>query len=131
VIHAVTASHVGFQRVQFQKGFNVVLAERKKAASSRDTRNGLGKSTLVEIIHFCLGAGARKGAGLLRSPLQHWTFNLDVDLHGHRYTVSRGTDSPGMVAVAGDTSFWPAERPGELPLGLPSVPIPVKNWTRC
>jgi uncharacterized protein YydD (DUF2326 family) len=34
-----------------------------------------------------------------------------------------------MVAVAGDTSFWPAERPGELPLGLPSVPIPVKNWT--
>ena len=61
VIHAVTASHAGFQHVQFQKGFNVVLAERKKAATSRDTRNGLGKSTLVEIIHFCLGAGARKG----------------------------------------------------------------------
>ena len=61
MIRSVSANQKSFKTVHFEPGFNVVLADRTKDSTKKDTRNGLGKSTLIEIIHFCLGAGARAG----------------------------------------------------------------------
>ena len=57
MIHAVRANKSSFHAVEFDAGFNVVLADRAKESTRKDFRNGLGKTTLLEIIHFCLGAG--------------------------------------------------------------------------
>ena len=75
MIHAVKSNMPSFNEVRLEPGFNVVLADRTKESTKRDSRNGLGKTTLIEIIHFCLGAQARKNRGLLVAPFEGVEFH--------------------------------------------------------
>ena len=77
MIKKLSANHPSFKIIEFSAGFNVVWADRTQESSKRDSRNGLGKSTLIEIIHFCLGANTSKGKGLLVAALKGWEFTLD------------------------------------------------------
>ena len=80
MIRKVFANNPSFKVVEFHSGFNVVLADRTKESTKKDSRNGLGKSTLIEIIHFCLGARALRGKGLLVDPLKDWAFSIVLQL---------------------------------------------------
>jgi len=97
MIKAVKCDKPDFKEVRFEKGFNVVLADRTKSSGERDSRNGLGKTTLIEIIHFCLGASTKPNKGLRVPELNDWTFSLELTLLGKDYTVSRNTKNPGIV----------------------------------
>jgi uncharacterized protein YydD (DUF2326 family) len=105
MIYSITCDQPSFRTVNFKKGFNVVLAERTKEATRKDSRNGLGKSTLIEIIHFCLGG--KKGETLQKPQLDDWTFTLDIDLAGKRYSISRNTKNGNKLIIDGDCSGWP------------------------
>lgn len=107
MIRSVTADKESFRTVYFEKGFNVVLADRTKESTKRDTRNGLGKSTLIEIIHFCLGAGTRNGEGLIVESLHDWTFSVELELRTGIVTASRNTANPNRVVIDGPTEAWP------------------------
>ena len=61
MINSIFSNQDSFKTVEFRSGFNVILADRTETSSVRDSRNGLGKSTLIQIIHFCLGATITKG----------------------------------------------------------------------
>ncbi len=74
MIHAITANQPSFRTVQLTPGLNVILADRTEDSSNKDTRNGLGKSTLIEIVHFCLGARVSSGKGLAIPALENWEF---------------------------------------------------------
>jgi len=89
MIKAVCCDKVSFREVRFKAGFNVILAERVKKATDKDSRNGLGNTTLIEIIHFCLKAPTKKNEDLRVKELENWTFILDVTLKGKGYSVSR------------------------------------------
>ncbi|HET8814976.1 MAG TPA: DUF2326 domain-containing protein [Solirubrobacterales bacterium] len=106
MIHEITASHDSFKPVRFSEHFNVVLAERTAESSERDSRNGSGKSSLIEILHFCLGASL--GATLNESALADWTFSTRLDLGETEATVSRNTSRPNRVRVD------PVEEPWHL-----------------
>ena len=60
MIHKISANQQSFRTVDFQPGFNVVLAEKDDSADDKDSRNGIGKSSLIEVIHFCLGSDLRR-----------------------------------------------------------------------
>lgn len=124
MIKKVFANMSSFRTVEFRPGFNVVWADRTKESTKKDSRNGLGKSTLIEIIHFCLGAKASRGKGLLAAPLKGWEFSLVAQIADTSVTVTRSVDSPGFVTIDGDTSSWPAQ--GELRNGR--LTYPVKEW---
>lgn len=109
MIHAVRCDQPEFKNVEFLPGFNVVLAERSKEATEKDSRNGLGKSTLIDIIHFCLGAKADAKNRAMAPPLKNWTFFLDLDLRGKRITVARNTAEPKRIIIDGDYSDWPIQ----------------------
>lgn len=109
MIHAIRANQPSFKTVEFTPGFNVVMADRTKESTKKETRNGLGKSTLIEIIHFCLGAGATKKKGLLVDALIGWEFILDITLQGEQISVARNTTSPAKVYITGSTSTWPIQ----------------------
>lgn len=109
MIHAIRCDHPEFKNVEFLPGFNVVLADRSKEATEKDSRNGLGKSTLIDIIHFCLGGQADKRNRVMAEPLRNWTFSLDLDLRGKLYTVSRNTGEPKRILLDGDFSDWPVK----------------------
>jgi len=105
MIHSIKCDKPSFKTIHFKEGFNVVLAERTKESTKKDSRNGLGKSTLIEIIHFCLGGN--KGETLKKPQLNDWTFTIDFDLAGKRYSVSRNTTEEKKLIIEGDCSDWP------------------------
>ncbi|MBI5076039.1 MAG: DUF2326 domain-containing protein [Nitrospirae bacterium] len=107
MIKAVRCDHSSFKAVRFEAGFNVVLAERTKESNPKDSRNGLGKTTLIEIIHFCFGAGTKPDEGLRVKELDDWTFMLDLTLRGKDYTIYRNTKDFKKVKIEGDISSWP------------------------
>lgn len=106
MIKRVFANKPSFKVANFQKGLNVVWAVRTKESTKKDSRNGLGKSTLIEIIHFCLGARATRGKGLLVEPLKGWEFSLELEIDGRKSVVTRAVDKPSVVSIEGDTTSW-------------------------
>jgi uncharacterized protein YydD (DUF2326 family) len=108
MIRAVHCDRPSFKAVEFGPGLNVVLADRTKEATKKDTRNGLGKSTLLEIIHFCLGGNPTRD-GLASKQLLDWTFTVELELAGESASLSRNTKTKGHVTVKGDTAGWPIQ----------------------
>ena len=104
MIHSIKCDKSSFQTIVFNPGFNVVVAERTKEATKKDSRNGLGKSTSIEIIHFCLGGN--KGETLNKPQLDDWTFTMDIDLGGKKYLVTRNTKNTNKITIEGDCSDW-------------------------
>ena len=97
MITAIRSDHASFKKVLLDRGFNVILAERKEESSSKDSRNGVGKTTLIEIILFCLGSTPDIGIGLRVKELDDWTFFVDLTLRGRNYTVSRNTKNVSTI----------------------------------
>lgn len=110
MIHGITSNQSTFHPVEFTAGLNVVLAERTDASTQKDTRNGLGKSTLIEIIDFCLGSRATKGKGLLLESLADWSFTIDITLASNRIKATRAITTPNRITIEGATDGW-IERP--------------------
>jgi len=107
MIHAILCDRPEFHQIKFGPGFNVVLATRTQGATDKDSRNGAGKTTFVEIVHFCLGSKANKKNRLMVPQLRGWTFTIEVDLRGKLYRVSRNTANPRRVILEGDFKNWP------------------------
>lgn len=126
MIHSVMSDNQAFKRIDFQKGFNVILAERTKDSTKKDSRNGLGKSTLIEIIHFCLGAN--KGETLGKKELDGWNFTLDLDIGAKRFHITRNTKDSNKIIVEGDYSDWPIKPDVDEKTGR--AIITARNWNK-
>lgn len=125
MIRRVTANQPTFKTVEFTPGLNIVWADRTKESTKKDSRNGLGKSTLIEIIHFCLGASTRKGKGLMAKALHDWEFTVELDVGGKSVSATRSVRTPRRITVAGDA---PGLVAGSL-AGLGEQAIDVASWT--
>ena len=129
MIKAVKCDKKGFKEVWFSPGFNVVLAERTQKSTDQDSRNGLGKTTLIEIIHFCLGAGTKANEGLRVPELHNWTFTLEITLRKKEYTISRNTEKFGFIKLEGDFSDWPIKP--EYDKEERGYVMAIKDWNLC
>lgn len=128
MIRQVRSDSESFRTVKFKEGFNVVLADRTETSSERDSRNGVGKTTLIEIIHFCLGSTLKRGSVLKSPELKNWTFILDLTLNGRDYTISRNTSKPFKIRVKGDFSDWPI-RP-EYDRNESTFFVKIEDWKK-
>jgi uncharacterized protein YydD (DUF2326 family) len=125
MIRAVKANRKGFREVVFSPGVNVVLADRSTTAGEKDTTNALGKSTLIDIIDFCLGSNTAPGKGLRAEALRGWTFTLELVVGVCDVAVTRATDAPGFFAIEGATEGWPIQ-PSPNKQGVPGLDL--KRW---
>jgi len=101
---SLTSDKESFKKVNFKSGLNIVLAERTQIASKKDSRNGLGKTSMIEIIHFLTGGNLTKT--LKKKELEDWTFRLKLKLKGKEYSVSRNIKDQKFVIIEGDCSDW-------------------------
>lgn len=102
----VSANRPNFRTVRFRQGLNIVLGERSTDATAQDSTNALGKSMLIEIIDFCLGANATQGSGLLVEALKGWDFSLQFSVGSATITATRGVDRPERIYVRGIPEDW-------------------------
>lgn len=89
-----------FREVSFQTGMNIVLADRTDDSEETESTNGLGKTTLLRIIHFCLGSDLQRDKVLNHPKLKGVTFGLDLLYEGATVSASRNTSSANSVTVS-------------------------------
>lgn len=98
-----------FKELRFGSGLNILLAEKSEGASDKQTRNRAGKSSLVELIHFLLGANAdSKSLGRNKS-LIDFTFGMEFELDSKLTSVERTGTAPSPVEVGGFFETWPIQ----------------------
>lgn len=100
---SLTANKDTFKPVYFnnEAGINLIVATQKNPNKSDkgDTTNGVGKSLLVAIIHFCLGSSKKDG---FKNQLSGWEFILRFKIDDKEYTSRRSTDNQGEIVLNGE-----------------------------
>jgi uncharacterized protein YydD (DUF2326 family) len=111
MIVSVTSSIPTFKTVTFQAGLNVLLADTRPDSKETETRNSAGKSSLVEIIHFLLGARCDKESLFRTAALVDHSFTGVFVISGAPFKVTRsGKDHAKVYLDEGDNAGSLAKR---------------------
>lgn len=93
-----------FKALNFRPGLNVLVADKTSTSTDTDSRNGAGKSSLIQILHFLLGADAPRGSFFDRDALRALEFELGLDwprVDGE-LVVRRAVKSPNEIVIDPD-----------------------------
>ena len=107
MIHGLSSDLPSFKRIGFRTGLNILLAEKSAGATDRQSRNGAGKTSLVELVHFLFGGNADKDSIFRSQALAGYSFEAHVDIGGTVIDVARSGAKPSRIRIDGDTSAWP------------------------
>lgn len=95
----LTANRSSFHPVEFNKtGLTLVVGKQKTKSQEHDgkTYNGVGKSLLITLIHFCLGANKNKE---LERAIPDWEFSLEFEIDEVNYTTRRNASSQNKIFI--------------------------------
>ncbi|CAG9250030.1 hypothetical protein BDI4_260101 [Burkholderia diffusa] len=99
----LTSNKTSFKTVKFNRtGISLVIGSRKDQSHGEDdsrSYNGVGKSLLIEIIHFCLGSSTNAN---FRQHLPTWEFTLRFEIGKKAFSASRSTDKQGNITLNGE-----------------------------
>ncbi len=110
MLYRIYSDLKSFKELKFSPGFNIILAQKSPGATDRQTRNGAGKSSITDIIHFLLGSNATKGSIFKSAALERYVFGLDFDLYGERIRVERSGHKPSKVLLFdAQSEHWPVD----------------------
>ena len=128
MIRRISADRASFKTLEFRSGLNVLRADKSEGATDRDSRNGAGKTSFVELVHFLLGANAGPQSIFRSGPLREWRFRAELDTKGGSGTVGRAGARPTAVEVSG--AFQPETfSPQPALLGRPPTSsLAVADW---
>jgi uncharacterized protein YydD (DUF2326 family) len=102
MIISIESSLKTFKPVTFHAGLNVVLSDRTANSTDKQTRNSAGKTSLIEIIHFLLGADCEKDSLFRLNELVGHTFKGTFRIGGELLTVARtGADPSKIFLISG------------------------------
>jgi len=108
MIHRIFSDLPRFKAMRFHEGLNLVLADKSPNATDRQTRNGAGKTSLIELIHFLTGGNCDPNSIFRTQDLLEHKFGMELDLGGRRVVVERSGRAPSKLTVSGETDRWPA-----------------------
>lgn len=95
-----------FKAVTFKPGLNLIVADKAEESTDLDTRNGVGKTLLVDIIHFCLGGSFDKDGPLANLVDRQARFFVETDVKGARLIIGREVKRDSPVQVSGLPAEW-------------------------
>lgn len=86
--------------IVFKEGFNFIFGKKDNASDSKDSLNGLGKSTICDLIDFCLLADFNaKNSRLFaeKQRLGKYTIVLEFQIQDKDYIVKRSVESSSIT----------------------------------
>lgn len=95
----LTANKDSFKPVFFNKTGITLIVGRQKTPETTDTGrtyNGVGKSLIVNLVHFCLGAGTNSK---LEEAIPGWEFSLKFEVDGEEYTSTRSVSAQNKISL--------------------------------
>ncbi len=90
-----------FKTVKFNPtGISFIIGKHNKPidANTRNTYNGVGKSLVVHLVHFCLGASTKHYQNLV-DKLSDWIFYLEFKIDNVTYVSERSTEKPEKIVI--------------------------------
>ncbi|HCS38072.1 MAG TPA: DUF2326 domain-containing protein [Anaerolineaceae bacterium] len=105
MIHRIYSNLNSFKELQFKRGLNLVLAQKSPGATDRQTRNGAGKSSIIDIINFLLGSNVPADSIFRSKKLELFTFGLEIDIKETKYTVERCGIRPNKIVLSSDENI--------------------------
>jgi uncharacterized protein YydD (DUF2326 family) len=99
MILSVESSIPTFKSVRFHAGLNVLLADTNPGSTEKQTRNSAGKTSLVEIIHFLLGANCDKESLFRTNRLIDHSFTGWIEINGNALKLSRSGTDPSKIFI--------------------------------
>lgn len=129
MIYRIYSDMPTFKELQFHQGLNVILADKSPGATERQTRNGAGKSSLIELIHFVMGANLTKSSLFRSTALSQFSFGVDFDLQQTKTAVERCGDTSSKVFIReGNTENWLNEPTKDKLFEIPASNISNSDW---
>lgn len=107
MIHTLTSDLESFKSLTFGPGLNVLLAEKEAEATDKQSRNGAGKTSFVELIHFIYGGNAKPDSIFRSDALKPYSFEAQTDIGGHTISAARSGKKPAQIRLQGETEHWP------------------------
>ena len=99
MIHRLASDLRSFKTLCFGPGLNIILSDKSEGATDRQSRNGAGKTSFIELVHFLFGADVRLQS-IFRGPLlSKCRFSGSVDIGGTTMTVARRGSKASRVLV--------------------------------
>ena len=115
-----------FKTLTFKPGLNILLADKSEGANDRQSRNGAGKTSFIELVHFLFGADARKDSIFRSDALTEWTFDVSVDIAQETVSAARSGAKPSRVFINGAVENWPIPPQFDTRAGL--FELSNENW---
>ncbi|MGP8330439.1 MAG: DUF2326 domain-containing protein [Methanosarcinaceae archaeon] len=100
-LKALSANKESFHTVKFNDtGLSIIVARQKNPGNidNSKTYNGVGKSLIVALIHFCLGADKKKYKSF-GDKLPGWIFTLEFSVGQETYRASRSTIDMNKIVL--------------------------------
>lgn len=97
MILVIESSIPTFKTVRFHEGLNILLADTSPGASSKQTRNSAGKTSLIEIIHFLFGSDCDKDSLFRTDALIAHSFRGTLSIQGEKFVVERTGADPAKI----------------------------------
>lgn len=104
-----------FKTLCFGRGLNILLAERHETSSARDTRNGTGKTSFVELFHYLLSEKRNANDDFHKPELIGARYSVQFDEAGTQTTITRKS-GPSDEATKDGEPIAPADLRAELAL---------------
>lgn len=117
MIHTITSDLPSFKSLTFKPGLNILLADKSEGATDRQSRNGAGKTSLVELIHFLMGGTADKDSIFRSAALAPWTFEMCADIGDAPVNIGRSGGKPSRVRLDDPVVNWPVQPEREAKTG--------------
>lgn len=132
MLKRLTANQDCFKPIEFKENsLNLIIATKHDKSAPTASRNGLGKSTFVNVVAFCLGLDVDTKRDLPLDELQEWAWTLTFTNGKKDFTVTRGASKPDIVSVKGDLTGCPVIGKQEAILGEGIViSYKVEEWQK-
>lgn len=127
MIKSIYSDLNSFKNLTLHSGLNILLAERTPNSTNRQSRNGAGKTSLIELIHFIFGSKADADSIFRSQELLDARFGIRFDLGGDVISAERSGSTPPKLFIQGPTENWPI--PPKLDKQSGEQIISNKDWT--
>ena len=99
MIISIESTLPSFKAIRFHEGLNVLLSDSVPGASDRQTRNSAGKTSLIEVIHFLLGADCDKNSMFRSDALIEYYFTGTFAFGAEEISVQRSGKQPSRIYI--------------------------------
>jgi uncharacterized protein YydD (DUF2326 family) len=127
MIRRIGSDLESFKTLDFGPGLNVLRADKSEGATDRQSRNGAGKTSFVDTVHFLTGGNVGPDSIFRSDELINSTFDMQMDVGGDEITIERSGAAPSKIYLNGPVEDWPIPPKFDEEKGV--FAISNTNWT--